>query len=72
MPEIRINVLDPADAEGLQRCYVIYRDAILKSEQRPEADFKALVFRPDYCRRRGVLGTGAGGLLAIRVRRCRS
>jgi ribosomal protein S18 acetylase RimI-like enzyme len=48
MPEIRITLLDPADAVGLQRCYAIYRDAILKSEQRPEAEFKALFFRPDY------------------------
>ena len=48
MAEIRINVLDPADAGGLDRCYAIYREAILKSEQRPEADFKALFERTDY------------------------
>jgi ribosomal protein S18 acetylase RimI-like enzyme len=48
MAEIRINVLDPADAAGLDRCYAIYREAILKSEQRPEADFKALFERTDY------------------------
>jgi GNAT superfamily N-acetyltransferase len=48
MPEIRINLLDPADAEGLDRCYAIYRDAILKSEQRPESEFRALLARTDY------------------------
>ena len=48
MAEIRITVLDPADAGGLDSCYAIYREAILKSEQRPEADFKALLERTDY------------------------
>ncbi len=48
MAEIRINVLDPADGAGLDRCYAIYREAILKSEQRPEAEFKALFARADY------------------------
>jgi len=48
MAEIRITVLDPANSDGLERCYVIYREAILKSEQRPEAEFKALFKRPDY------------------------
>jgi ribosomal protein S18 acetylase RimI-like enzyme len=48
MAEIRINVLDPADLEGLDRCYAIYREAIPRSEQRPEADFKALFARADY------------------------
>lgn len=48
MAEIRINVLDPADADGLDRCYAIYREAILRSEQRPEAEFKALLARADY------------------------
>jgi len=48
MAEIRINLLDPADADGLDRCYAICREAILKSEQRPEADFKALFARADY------------------------
>jgi GNAT superfamily N-acetyltransferase len=48
MAEIRITVLDPGDADGLHRCYVIYGGAILKSKQRPEAEFKALLSRPDY------------------------
>ena len=48
MAEIRITVLDPGDADGLHRCYAIYGGAILKSEQRPEAEFKALLSRPDY------------------------
>ena len=48
MPEIRINLLDPADADGLDSCYVIYRDAILRSEQRPEPEFRALLARTDY------------------------
>ena len=48
MAEIRITVLDPGDADGLHRCYAIYGEAILKSEQRPEAEFKALFSRPDY------------------------
>jgi len=48
MPEIRINLLDPADADGLDSCYAIYRDAILRSEQRPEPEFRALLARTDY------------------------
>lgn len=48
MAEIRINLLDAADTGGLDRCYAIYREAILKSEQRPEAEFKALFARTDY------------------------
>jgi GNAT superfamily N-acetyltransferase len=48
MVEIRISQLDAADVDGLDRAYAIYRDAILKSEQRPEAEFRALMRRPDY------------------------
>lgn len=48
MAEIRITVRDPGDADRLHRCYVIYGEAILKSEQRSEAEFKALFSRPDY------------------------
>jgi GNAT superfamily N-acetyltransferase len=48
MAEVRITLLDPDDTPGLDRCYAIYREAILKSEQRPEAEFKALLARGDY------------------------
>lgn len=48
MVEIRISQLGADDAAGLDRAYAIYRDAILKSEQRTEEDFRALILRPDY------------------------
>lgn len=48
MAEIRINMLDPADSEGMDRVVALYREAILQSEQRPEAEFRALVTREDY------------------------
>jgi GNAT superfamily N-acetyltransferase len=48
MVEIRISQLSADDAAGLDRAYAIYRDAILKSEQRTEEDFRALILRSDY------------------------
>ena len=48
MVEIRIGLLSPGDAAGLDRAYAIYRDAILKAEQRTEEDFRTLILRPDY------------------------
>ena len=48
MPEIRINQLEPDDSEGLDRVYALYQAAILRTEQRPEAQFRALIQRPDY------------------------
>lgn len=48
MVEIRISQLSADDAAGLDRAYAIYSEAILKSEQRTEEDFRALIRRPDY------------------------
>jgi len=48
MPEIRISQLEPDDAAGLDHVYALYREAILRTEQRPEAEFRALIQRPDY------------------------
>jgi ribosomal protein S18 acetylase RimI-like enzyme len=48
MPEIRISQLEPDDSEGLDLVYALYHAAILRSEQRPEAEFRALIQRPDY------------------------
>ena len=48
MPEIRITQLEPDDAEGLDHVYALYQAAILRTEQRPEAEFRALIRRPDY------------------------
>ncbi len=48
MPEIRISQLEPDDGEGLDHVYALYHAAILQSEQRPEAEFRALIQRPDY------------------------
>ena len=48
MPEIRINQLEPDDSEGLDHVYALYQAAILRTEQRPEAEFRALIQRPDY------------------------
>lgn len=48
MVEIRMSLLDAGDTASLDRAYAIYADAILKSEQRPEDEFRALVARPDY------------------------
>lgn len=48
MTEIRITLLDPADSAGLDSVHALYSEAILKSEQRPEAEFRSLLQRPDY------------------------
>lgn len=48
MTEIRISLLAADDAAGLDRAYAIYRDAIVKTEQRTEEAFRALILRPDY------------------------
>lgn len=48
MAEIRITLLDPADAAGLDRVYALYSAEIARTEQRPEAEFRALILRPDY------------------------
>lgn len=48
MPEIRIIQLEPDDGEGLDHVYALYHAAILRTEQRPEAEFRALIQRPDY------------------------
>lgn len=48
MPEIRITELDPEDGAGLDRVVALYRAEILQTEQRPEAEFRALIRRPDY------------------------
>lgn len=48
MAEIRITLLDPADRVGMDRVFNLYSEGIEKTEQRPEADFRALIQRPDY------------------------
>lgn len=48
MPEIRIEAIAPDDAPLLDAAFALYRDSIEKSEQRPEAVFRALIQRPDY------------------------
>lgn len=48
MPEIRITELDPEDGAGLDRVVALYRAEILQTEQRPEAEFRSLIRRPDY------------------------
>ncbi len=48
MPEIRVTLLEPDDAEGLDHVYALYQAAILQSEQRPEPEFRSLIQRPDY------------------------
>jgi len=59
MSEITIQLLGESDAEGFAQAYAIYRDAIEKSEQRTEAEFRKLLLRPDYrflvARRDGVM-----------------
>ncbi len=48
MAEIRITLLDPENSEGMDRLYALYSAAIERTEQRPEAEFRALIQRPDY------------------------
>ena len=48
MPEIRITELEPNDGVGLDRVVALYQAEILQTEQRPEAEFRSLIRRPDY------------------------
>lgn len=48
MSELSIIPVGPGDIERLDAAYAIYRDAIVKSEQKTEAAFRALAARTDY------------------------
>lgn len=48
MTEIRIEYLRPDDTAGLDQACMIYREAILPSEQRPQEEFRKLILRSDY------------------------
>lgn len=48
MPEIRIQPIAPTSEGFIDQAFVLYRDAIERTEQRPEAEFRALAKRPDY------------------------
>lgn len=48
MPEIVIKLIRPEEGAQIDAAFAIYRDAIEQTEQRPEADFRALVARQDY------------------------
>ena len=41
MSDLSITPLSPRDIDGLDAAYAIYRDAIVKSEQRTEAAFRS-------------------------------
>jgi GNAT superfamily N-acetyltransferase len=46
--DLRIQLLSPEDLAGFDLAYSIYTDAIVRSEQRTEAELRSLVARPDY------------------------
>lgn len=48
MPEIRIQPIAPTSERVIDQAFVLYRDAIERTEQRPEDEFRALARRPDY------------------------
>lgn len=48
MPDISIQVIKPDDAAALDAAFALYREAIEKTEQRTEAEFRALILREDY------------------------
>ena len=48
MTEIIIQILPESDADTFAQAYAIYSDAILRTEQRPEAELWKLRLRPDY------------------------
>lgn len=48
MTDLRIQPLSAHDDAGFRAVYAVYRDAILLSEQRTEAELHALMARPDY------------------------
>lgn len=48
MPDITIQHIRPDDAATLDAAFALYSEAIEKTEQRTEADFRALIQRPDY------------------------
>ncbi len=48
MAEIRIQPIAPTSEGFIDQAFALYRDAIERTEQRPEAEFRALAKRPDY------------------------
>lgn len=62
--EITIQLVGPGDAALLDAAFVLYSGAIEKTEQRPEAAFRALVNREDY---RFVAAVMDGKLIGVAV-----
>lgn len=48
MPEIIVRLIAPQEEALLDEVYALYAESIERTEQRPEADFRALCVRPDY------------------------
>jgi GNAT superfamily N-acetyltransferase len=64
MPEVSIRVIQPGEAALMDAAFALYRDSIERSEQRPEAEFRALAQREDY---RFVGALMDGDLIGITV-----
>lgn len=58
MPDISIRLIAADETALIDGAFALYRDAIEKTEQRPEAEFRALALREDY-RFVGALMDGA-------------
>jgi hypothetical protein len=48
VPEIAVKRINPDDKAAMDAAFELYRDNIERTEQRPEAVFRALAKRPDY------------------------
>lgn len=48
MPDIAIRLIKPDEGALIDSAYALYAQAIEKTEQRPEADFRALAARDEY------------------------
>lgn len=64
MSEITIQLLAEGDAQGFAEAYAVYRDAIEKTEQRTEAEFRQLLSRPDY---RFLVARRDGAIVGVAV-----
>ena len=64
MPEISIQLIRPDEAELMDAAFALYSTAIEKTEQRPEALFRALAERADY---RFVAAVMDGRLVGVAV-----
>ena len=64
MAEISIQLIGPDDADLMDAAFALYNGAIEKTEQRPEAVFRALVTREDY---RFVAAVMDGKLIGVAV-----